>query len=430
MKRGGRKGATAPQITPLGPGMRRAAARRAVRFERERRLQRLLYLGAGILLALVVVLPVAAYWRTVVGRAGEPVAVVAGKTMSLEDYAKLLSFEQYVLQLRHIVARQQNVRSMANLREQVQADPEMAQSSQFSPENLRRIEQQIEGSLLQEQSELGQKVLTKLARNELLRREADVRGFSLTPEDLVEARLRIFGGQEEPAADKAPDPAATPTASPTPEPTPTPPQGERLQRAQSEERALLAGLKTMSPEDFERLVVIPAAYQLKLDRMLRDGVPAIADQVHARHILVNGEEEAGKVRERLLAGEDFATVAKEVSKDTSSAEKGGDLNWQPQGAFVKEFEQAVFALPANELSEPVKTSFGYHIVQVLGREVRPVSDETRKGLQDRALDRLLTELSSPESGLVSYSLDIDQQLWARSYLARRQSTGLLSFLRG
>lgn len=440
MKQGGRKAAGAAQVTPIGRGTQRAAARRAARFERERRIQRMLYIGAGVLLALVIVVPIAAFWLNVVGRADEPVAIVAGKPVTLEDYAKLLSFEQYALEARHAERRERNALSMSNLREEVSKNPELQQSPQFSPESLARMEQQMEGALLQERSELGQQTLTKLVAGELLRREAERRGISLTPEDIAEARLRIFSLHDQPAetaeAGAAATPTATaaqtvtPTAGPTPEATPTPSRAERLDLARQREQVLLAFLKTMSPEDFERLVVIPTAYQLKLDRVLRDAVPETAEQVHARYVLVDTEEEAQAVRKRLLAGEDFAAVAKEVSKDTTTAEKGGDLGWQPREAFVKDFADAVFNHPLNEISEPLKTALGYHVFQVLGREVRPLSAETRKGLQEIALDRLLREQTDPSRGLVTYTIAPDGQVWARNYIARRVGGGLLSFLRG
>lgn len=438
MKQGTRKRTGAPGFTPLGAGTQRVATRRIARVERERRMQRVLYAVAGLLLALVVLVPIVAYVVNVMAPAGRAIAHVAGTPLLLEDYAKLLSFEAYALEVRQADQRQRNIVAMNNLREEVRKNPELAQSAQFSPESLAHMERQMEGSLLQERSELGATVLRKLVAAQFLRQEAERRGITLTAEDMTEARLRIFAplrdessAQDEDAS-RAEGTAATPTppASPTPAPTPTPTREQRLDQATASEKAVLALLKTLSPEDFERLVIIPAAYQLKLDQVLRAEVPESAEQVHARHIVLDTEEDAKKARERLVAGEDFATVAKEVSKDTTSAEKGGDLGWQPRDAFVKEFADVVFSLPAGQLSEPIKTSFGYHIVEVLGREVRPLSEETRKGLQNSALDRLLRDLMAPERGLVTYTFTADDQVWARNYIRRQQSGGLLSFLRG
>jgi peptidyl-prolyl cis-trans isomerase SurA len=73
-----------------------------------------------------------------------------------------------------------------------------------------------------------------------------------------------------------------------------------------------------------------------------------------------------KLRERILAGEDFSGLAQTVSEDPGSAVDGGDLGWSGPGTFTPEFEKVINALKDNEISEPFKTQFGWHIVQVLG----------------------------------------------------------------
>ncbi|MGB9724183.1 MAG: peptidylprolyl isomerase [Chloroflexia bacterium] len=95
------------------------------------------------------------------------------------------------------------------------------------------------------------------------------------------------------------------------------------------------------------------------------------EQVHARHILVATEEEARRVLERLRAGEDFAQLAQELSRDTASGKNGGDLGWIGRGMTVEPFEKAAFALEVGQWSEPVKTQFGFHIIQVLEKGMRP-----------------------------------------------------------
>jgi peptidyl-prolyl cis-trans isomerase C len=85
-------------------------------------------------------------------------------------------------------------------------------------------------------------------------------------------------------------------------------------------------------------------------------------EVHARHILVSSEAEAKEVAERLNKGEDFAAVAKEKSKDTGS--EGGDLGWFARGQVLKPVEEAAFALDVGQISGPVQTQFGWHIIKV------------------------------------------------------------------
>ena len=84
----------------------------------------------------------------------------------------------------------------------------------------------------------------------------------------------------------------------------------------------------------------------------------------ASHILVEDEKTAKEIKEKLDNGEDFAKLAKEYSKDSANAENGGNLGTFSKGQMVKEFEDAVFNLKEGEISNPVKTQFGYHIIKL------------------------------------------------------------------
>jgi len=107
--------------------------------------------------------------------------------------------------------------------------------------------------------------------------------------------------------------------------------------------------------------------------------PAIVQQVHARHILIKTnelqddatvEQRLNAVRERILAGEDFAVLASVLSEDPGSAAEGGDLGWTNPGTFVPEFEAQLAVLKDGEISQPFRTQFGWHLVQFLGhREI-------------------------------------------------------------
>jgi foldase protein PrsA len=92
------------------------------------------------------------------------------------------------------------------------------------------------------------------------------------------------------------------------------------------------------------------------------------EQVEASHILVENEETANKVKEKLEAGEDFAELAKEYSTDTSNAENGGELGYFSKGTMVEEFEQIAFSMNVGEISDPVKTDYGYHIISVTDKK--------------------------------------------------------------
>lgn len=95
-------------------------------------------------------------------------------------------------------------------------------------------------------------------------------------------------------------------------------------------------------------------------------------EVRARHILVETEEEAKKALERVKKGEDFAKVATELSKDPGSGKDGGDLGYFTKDRMVKEFGDVAFALKPGEISGVVKSQFGYHIIKVEDKRERPI----------------------------------------------------------
>ena len=122
-------------------------------------------------------------------------------------------------------------------------------------------------------------------------------------------------------------------------------------------------------------------------------------QTHARHILIRVNELVSEsdarhkmtgLRDRLQHGGDFAELARLFSQDGSAA-KGGDLGWIYPGDTVPEFERAMNGLSINEISQPVQSPFGFHLIQVLERRTQDVSDErkrmaARQALRERKLD--------------------------------------------
>ena len=94
------------------------------------------------------------------------------------------------------------------------------------------------------------------------------------------------------------------------------------------------------------------------------------EEVHARHILVENEDEAKAILAQLKGGADFATLAKEKSKDPGAAE-GGDLGYFTKEQMVPEFAEVAFKLNKGQLSDPVKTQFGWHIILVEDKRIKP-----------------------------------------------------------
>ncbi|MFD2042776.1 peptidylprolyl isomerase [Ornithinibacillus salinisoli] len=116
---------------------------------------------------------------------------------------------------------------------------------------------------------------------------------------------------------------------------------------------------------FEDVEITDEEVQQRYDRM--------KTEVQASHILVEDEETANEVKQKLDEGEDFAELAKEYSTD-GSAESGGDLGYFTAGKMVPEFENAAYALEVDEISEPVQSQHGYHIIKLTDkREVEDIA---------------------------------------------------------
>ncbi|MET7016412.1 peptidylprolyl isomerase PrsA [Bacillus mycoides] len=112
-------------------------------------------------------------------------------------------------------------------------------------------------------------------------------------------------------------------------------------------------------------------------------------EMKVSHILVKDEKTAKEVKEKINNGEDFAALAKQYSEDTGSKEQGGEIAGFAPGQTVKEFEEAAYKLDAGQVSEPIKTSYGYHIIKVTDKkELKPfdeVKDTIRKDLEQQRL---------------------------------------------
>ena len=119
----------------------------------------------------------------------------------------------------------------------------------------------------------------------------------------------------------------------------------------------------------------------------RGGETQVRDEVHVRHVLIKPSEIrseaetkrlAERVYERIMAGEDFAELAKDFSEDPGSALNGGDLNWIDPNALVPEFRAVMAQTESGEVSKPFKSGFGWHVLQVMGRRATDGSEQFRK----------------------------------------------------
>ncbi|SHK23551.1 foldase protein PrsA [Caminicella sporogenes DSM 14501] len=121
------------------------------------------------------------------------------------------------------------------------------------------------------------------------------------------------------------------------------------------------------------------------EKKLQELIKNYPIKVRARHILVKDEKLAKDLLKRIKAGEDFAQLAKEYSEDPGSKEKGGDLGYFSRGVMVPEFEEAAFSLKKGEVSDLVKTRFGYHIIKT--EEIKTIEDLIKDGLEKEQIEK-------------------------------------------
>jgi peptidyl-prolyl cis-trans isomerase SurA len=148
---------------------------------------------------------------------------------------------------------------------------------------------------------------------------------------------------------------------------------------------LVVGLK---PGEISTPLRTPSGYHIvRLNEVRGADQQVVIEQTRARHILLKPteiqddatvEQRLRDVRERIQKGEDFAVLAKTLSEDPGSGAEGGDLGWTAPGTFVPEFDAVLASLRENEISEPFRTQFGWHIVQLLGKRQYDSTDELRR----------------------------------------------------
>jgi len=174
---------------------------------------------------------------------------------------------------------------------------------------------------------------------------------------------------------------ATPGPSPTPLPTSTPFTLDAYKKLYQDYTKFYGTYQITESE--VRRIIESQLYREKVQvALLADAqaIPSEQEYIWARHILVSSEITATEIISQLNKGEDFAKLVGQYSIDTGSQTSGGSLGWFPHGQMVPEFEKVSFALVniGDYTQQPVKSSFGYHIIQLLGRENRPFTSDQEK----------------------------------------------------
>jgi foldase protein PrsA len=254
---------------------------------------------------------------------------------------------------------------------------------------------------------IGQRVLDQMIDDILVRQEAELRGITVSDEEIDVAIAEAFGfypgGTPTPfptsttdatavalasitptiTEGPSPTPEATFTEGPsptialtsTPRPTPTVYTRESFDENFQNTISNLDSLYGISETDF-RDQFVAQLYRSKMIDEISQGVSREQEQVNARHILVEDEEMALLVLRLLEEGGDWVEIAAEYSTDESNKDRGGDLGWFARGRMVPEFETAVFDSDVGVIQEPVETSFGWHIIEVLEKGLREIDEYT------------------------------------------------------
>ncbi len=153
-------------------------------------------------------------------------------------------------------------------------------------------------------------------------------------------------------------------------------------------------VRRMSPGEVAPPVESPSGFHIVRLNDIRGVDKVVTRERLARHILVVpnevvSEDEArdklADIREQVLAGADFAGFAQEVSEDPGTASEGGELSWSPRGTFVPEFEMQLDSMDKGELSQPFRTEFGWHLVQLLDTRERDSTFDARMNQAAQAL---------------------------------------------
>lgn len=351
---------------------------------------------------------------------GQTVATINGETVTVREFRERVRFERARLtqELNTVIAQAQNVG--------------------FDPNQL--LQQEPYRTWLNEVNfpdALGQRVLNDIVDDYLIRQQASELNVSVD-ESIIESEVNEFFGYDptqvaligaEPTATVTPTITPTPFVSPTPSPEPTAtlepteaPESTEEAEVTEEPTAFPTLEPTATPEaevrqtqaaeqfeqnrnSFRDFISFEAglgadqidAYfeRLALRNAVSDAVTedvTTAPYVNARHILVDTEATANEVIAALENGESFSDLARALSTDTGSGARGGELGWSPVTNYVEPFADAVRELPIGEISEPVQSEFGFHIIQVRAREEREVSENELQQVRSRLFGEWLDSL--------------------------------------
>ncbi len=382
------------------------------RLERERRQARLITYSALAIVVVVISLILYGILSLTVLQARQPVVKVGKDVVTTREF-----------QMRVRLARQQNITQYVQYLQFAQ----MFGMDPVTNPNIAQYLTQIQDTL-NNPAQLGSEVINQLVDELLIRQYARANGILVTADEIEKAIQSDFGflvndtptptltptaivystlsptqlalvtltpvPSPDPTSTPLPtataDLSATPTVVPSITPTATPYTIEAFQSEFAKVVENYANIK-MTEADIRKVFFENRLYRQKVYDIITKDVPYDNEQVWARHILLADEAAAQVVLKQLANGADWQTVAAENSTDAGTKDSGGDLGWFGRGRMIAEFENAAFALPIGKISQPVQSDFGWHIIQVLGHENRPLTEAEYQQMRDAKFQEWLAE---------------------------------------
>lgn len=384
--------------------------------ERDAQIQRILVLVTGAVLGITAIILIGALVFDQLIIPNQTVARVNGETITVSEFERRVRIERFFLSSQ-INAAINQYRAFgfddATINQQLFSQPPF--STYINELNI--------------PDQLGNRVINTMVEDELVRQEVARRGITVD-QDAVQKQINRFFGYDPEAGLFTPTPTVTPTTSPTPfvspTPSPTPTEtpiptatptsevtptetptefptatptntpdatqrADEFNRNRTDYYSALRSNASVSDAD------INAYFEtLAMREALRDAITADLSRttpfVNVRHILVGSEEEANQALAALNAGESFAALAAAISTDQSNKDRGGDLGWAPPSNYVEEFAAAVTDAEIGAIVGPVQTQFGWHIIQVRGREEREMNDSDFERAKETRLTEYIQEL--------------------------------------
>jgi parvulin-like peptidyl-prolyl isomerase len=258
---------------------------------------------------------------------------------------------------------------------------------------------------------VGQEVLKALTQDIILQVEAEKMGIIVDDARIDQEIQEAFGfyanGTPTPAVTQAPTstPETTDDQGDGPDITATPllqPTEYTEDLFKNNYQEFLDSIKLEGiSENTIRAVIRTSIIRQEIIELVSADVEETAEHVWIRHILVEEEDTAKEVLAKLADGEDFADLAAEYSLDTSNKDNAGDLDWFTRGQMVPAFEEVAFSLEVGDISEPVQTDFGWHILESLGKDDLLLDPTSYEQLRNQAYSDWLSEIESQYQPIIN-----------------------------